>query len=230
MNDDVLADNVRAVRARIAAACVRAGRAPDEVTLIAVSKTHPAEAVAAAWRAGVRDFGENRVREAASKIGALRADGARPTWHLVGHLQTNKAADAVDLFDILHSVDSERLALAISRRAARPVRVLIEVNIAGEASKFGVRPAEAIALAERVGGIPKIELAGLMTVAPQADDPEDVRPVFRALRELRDAAGLRELSMGMTDDFEVAVEEGATLVRVGRAIFGPRAGVAPGRA
>jgi pyridoxal phosphate enzyme (YggS family) len=224
VNDDTIAANLRVVRERIVRACERSGRPPDDVTVIAVSKTHNADAIAAAWRAGVRDFGENRVQEAASKIGVLRAEGVRPTWHLVGHLQTNKAADSIDLFDILHSVDSERLVLAISGRATRPVRVLLEVNVAGEQSKFGVAPEAALALAGRIGGIPNINLAGLMTVAPQADDPEGVRPIFRTLRQLAEAAGLRELSMGMTDDFEVAVEEGATLVRVGRAIFGPRAG------
>jgi pyridoxal phosphate enzyme (YggS family) len=143
---------------------------------------------------------------------------------LLGHLQTNKVPAAIDLFDILHSVDSERLASAIDRRAGNPVKALIEVNVAGEASKFGLAPEHAPALADRIAALPHIDLIGLMTVAPIVDDPEDVRAVFRKLRQLRDAIGLRELSMGMTDDFEVAVEEGATLVRVGRAIFGPRAG------
>jgi len=131
---------------------------------------------------------------------------------------------ALSHFDILHGVDSERLAAAIGARAERPVRVFLEVNVAGEASKEGVALAAAPAVAEAIGRIPDIELVGLMTVAPMVDDPEDVRPVFRTLRELRDAIGLRELSMGMTDDYEVAVEEGATFVRVGRAIFGPREG------
>lgn len=218
------ADRVRAVRARIAAACERAGRDIDSVTLVAVSKTHDAGAVAGAWAAGVTDFGENRVQEASRKIPALAARGVTPVWHLVGHLQTNKIRAALGLFDILHSVDSERLARAIDAEATRPARAMIEVNVAGEAAKYGVAPAEAADLAERIAGLRNIELVGLMTVAPQADDPEDVRPVFRTLRELRDAIGLRDLSMGMTDDFEVAVEEGSTLVRVGRAIFGPREG------
>lgn len=221
MNRNIAA-NIASVRARITAAAERAGRPPGDITLVAVSKTHPAAAVAAAFDAGLRDFGENRVQEAASKIGALRAPCVTPRWHLVGHLQRNKVAVALDLFDILHSVDSERLAEAISAQATRPVRVLIEVNASGEASKYGVAPDEVSGFAERTGGLPNIELIGLMTVAPQVDDPEDVRSVFRTLRRLRDAVGLRELSMGMTDDFEVAVEEGSTLVRVGRAIFGPR--------
>ena len=219
-----IAARIAAVRARIAAACERADRAPSGVTLIGISKTHPAEAVAGAHAAGLLDFGENRVQEASAKIGELRAQHITPRWHLVGHLQTNKAAAAADLFDILHSVDSGRLADAIDRHATRHIGVMIEVNVAEEASKFGVSPDDAGRLAEHIASLPQLELLGLMTVAPQTPDAEAVRPVFRRLRELRDALGLRELSMGMTDDFEVAVEEGATMVRVGRAIFGPRVG------
>lgn len=217
-----IAANVSAVQARLAAAAERAGRDPRDITLIAVTKTHDAGTVALAHEAGVRHFGENRVQEARPKISLLREQGAEATWHLIGSLQTNKVNAALECFDILHAVDSERLARAISQRAKRLVPVLIEVNVAGEATKHGVNPADAGALAEAVGGLPNIDLRGLMTVAPQVDDPEDVRPVFRRLRELRDALGLRELSMGMTDDFEVAIEEGSTMVRVGRAIFGAR--------
>jgi hypothetical protein len=217
-----ISQNITQVRARIAAAADRAGRAPDDITLIAVSKTHSVDAVSAAFAAGIRDFGENRVQEAAVKIDeALRA-GMSPRWHLIGHLQRNKIAAAIDRFDILHSVDSERLAEAISSQATRPVRVLVEVNVAGEASKFGVAPGDVSRFVGCLGRLPGLDVVGLMTVAPQTDNPEDVRPVFRALRELRDAIGVPELSMGMTDDFEVAVEEGSTLVRVGRAIFGAR--------
>jgi pyridoxal phosphate enzyme (YggS family) len=226
MNDGV-AGRIAAVRERIARACARAGRVPDEVALVGVSKTHGPEAVAAAHAAGLRDFGENRVQEAAPKIEALRARGISPAWHLVGHLQTNKVTVALACFDILHGVDSVRLAEAISRRATRPVKLLLEVNVAGESSKFGLAPEETPAAAGAVARLPNIDLLGLMTVAPQAAEPEDVRGVFRRLRALRDALGLRELSMGMTDDFEVAVEEGSTLVRVGRAIFGER--VTPAR-
>lgn len=211
------------MRARIDRACDRAGRPRADVTLIAVSKTHPASIIAAAYAAGLRDFGENRVQEALPKIERLRGEGVTPRWHLIGHLQTNKIRAAIEGFDILHSIDSERLARAISERAERPVSVLIEVNVGGEASKFGVAPEDAPKLAEGIGALPNIDLRGLMTVAPQADDPEGVRPVFRKLREMRDAIGLTELSMGMTDDLEVAVEEGSTLVRVGRALFGARA-------
>jgi pyridoxal phosphate enzyme (YggS family) len=192
------------------------------VTLVGVTKTHPAEAIAAGYGAGLREFGENRVQEARPKIEALRERGVDATWHLVGHLQRNKAGAAVELFDVIHSVDSERLAQGINERSTHSVRVFIEVNVAGEASKHGVAPAETPRLAERIGNMRHAALAGLMTVAPIAHDPEDVRHVFQRLRELRDAIGLRELSMGMTDDFEVAIEEGATFVRVGRAIFGQR--------
>ncbi len=219
-----IADNITAVRARIAAAAGRTGRSPDDVTLVAVSKTHSATVVEAAYAAGLRDFGENRVQEAAAKIEALRAKDLRPQWHLVGHLQRNKVPAALNLFDILHAVDSEQLANAISDRATAPVRVLIEVNVSGEATKFGVEPEAVTRLVGRIAAMPNIDVLGLMTVAPRGDDPEDARPIFRTLRQLNESLGLRELSMGMTDDFEVAVEEGSTLVRVGRAIFGARGG------
>ncbi|MDP9236870.1 MAG: YggS family pyridoxal phosphate-dependent enzyme [Chloroflexota bacterium] len=217
-----MAAHFAAVRARIDAACARAGRSPGDITLVAVTKTHPSHVIAAAFAAGLRDFGENRVQEAAPKVADLRERGLAPAWHLIGHLQRNKAAAAIDLFDILHSVDSIRLAETISAHASRPVRVLLEVNVTGELSKFGISPEETPGLAEHIGGMPNIALTGLMTVAPPVDDPEDARPVFRTVRQLRDAIGLRELSMGMTGDFEVAVEEGSTLVRVGRALFGAR--------
>jgi len=217
-----IAENLARVRERIAAACARAGRSPDEVTLIGVSKGFPAEAVAEALNAGLEDAGENRIQEAVEKIEALAALGRRPRWHLVGHLQTNKVKTAAGLFAIIHSVDSVRLAEAISRRAREPVPILLEVNVAQEASKFGFAPQEVAGALGEMAPLPNLEVRGLMTVAPLAGDPEAVRPVFRRLRELRDALGLRELSMGMTDDFEVAIEEGATMVRIGRAIFGER--------
>jgi hypothetical protein len=219
-----IADNLCSVRERAAAACERAGRAPNEVTIVGVSKTFPAALVAEACRAGLTDIGENRVQEAAAKIPAVEALGSSPRWHLVGHLQTNKVKTALGLFDIIHSVDSVRLAELISRQAAnQPVRpILLEVNVAGEASKFGLRPEETGRALEGIARLPGLAVQGLMTVAPLVDDPEEVRPVFRELRRLRDALGLRDLSMGMTDDFEVAIEEGATIVRIGRAIFGAR--------
>jgi pyridoxal phosphate enzyme (YggS family) len=162
------------------------------------------------------------VQEGVAKVQALAAAGLRPTWHLVGHLQTNKVKAALANFDVIHSVDSIELAAAISRRTTAPVDVLVEVNVGGEASKFGFAPADTPAACRQIAALPNLNLRGLMTVAPQVEDPELVRPVFRQLRELAAALGLPELSMGMTDDFEVAVEEGATMVRVGRALFGPR--------
>lgn len=218
-----IAANLANVRARIAAAARRAGRDPAAVTLIAVSKTFPAEAVIAASRAGATDMGENRVQEAADKRALVDAAGIRPRWHLVGHLQTNKVRSALKVFDILHSIDSLRLAETISRAADRPIAMLIEVNVAGEQSKSGIAPEEVETVVPAIARLPHVVVRGLMTVAPPVADPEDVRPVFRRLRELRDGLGLTELSMGMSNDVEVAVEEGATLVRVGRAIFGERA-------
>ncbi len=221
MRVGTIAERLALVQGRIAQAAERAGRSPDDVTLVAVGKAFPTEAVAEGIAAGLTHIGENRVQEAATKIPALRHLPA--TWHLIGHLQTNKAKTALELFDIIHSVDSLRLAQVLSRRAQRSIPVLLEVNVAGEASKFGFPPSEALQSAEAVTRLPHVDLRGLMTIAPLVGDPEQVRPVFRELRRLRDALGLPQLSMGMTDDFEVAIEEGATIVRIGRAIFGERA-------
>lgn len=217
-----IAENLQRLRERVDAACRRAGRSPSEVTIIGVSKGFPATAVLAACQAGLRDIGENRVQEAATKVALAAAQGARPRWHLVGHLQTNKVKTALSLFDIIHSVDSLRLAEAISRAAARPTPVLLEVNVAGEPSKYGLRPEDAPQTLGQIRALPNLDVQGLMTVAPLATNPEEVRPVFRRLRELAQTLGLPQLSMGMSDDFEVAVEEGATMIRIGRAIFGPR--------
>jgi len=217
-----IAQDLARVRERIDAACRRAGRSPDDVTLVGVSKGSPARAVAEADAAGLQDVGENRVQEAIPKIEALEALGVRPRWHLVGHLQTNKAKTAAARFAIIQSVDSVRLAQALSQAAQESVPVLLEVNVAQEATKFGFAPLEAGPALSTIASLAHLDVRGLMTVAPSVDDPEAVRPVFRCLRELRDELGLRELSMGMTDDFEVAIEEGATIVRIGRAIFGPR--------
>lgn len=224
-----LAANLEQVRGRIAAACARAGRDPGEVTLVAVSKNHPPESVRALADLGVGVFGENRVQEAKAKVplapGRLR-------WHLIGHLQSNKCRDAVQLFEMIESVDSLGLAEELQKwadKAARTVRILLEVNVAGEASKFGYRPEAVLADLERINALPRLEVQGLMTVAPWSPDAERVRMVFRRLRELRGecearlGAPLPHLSMGMSGDFEVAIEEGATMVRIGTALFGPRA-------
>lgn len=218
-----IAANLRSLHERITRAASSAGRNPAEVTLVAVSKTFSADSVADAHQAGVRHFGENWVQEAAEKIPALTNLKPRPTWHMVGHLQTNKVKAALELFDMIQSVDSVSLGQAIARRAGdRRIPVLLEVNVAAEASKFGFHPEQLQDAVKTLQALPQLEVQGLMTVAPLADDPETVRPVFRRLRELRDDLGLRALSMGMTDDFEVAIQEGATIVRVGRAIFGAR--------
>ena len=210
------------MRERIARACQRAGREPGSVTLVAVSKGQPVEAIRAAYAAGLRHFGENRIQEAVPKIEAAEGTGVEATWHLVGHLQSNKAKTAALAFDVVHSVDSARLLARLDGAAPAPRDVLLQVNVTAEPQKQGVAPGEVEALVETAREAANLRLRGLMTIAPMATDPEDVRPVFRDLRDLADRFALTELSMGMTDDFEVAIEEGATLVRVGRAIFGER--------
>lgn len=223
-----LAANLESVRQRIAAACRRAGRDPASVTLLAVSKSQPPAAVQAAADLGLTLFGENRVQEAKAKIplcsGHLR-------WHMIGHLQSNKCRDAVPLFEMIESVDSLSLAEEVNRwadKSAKTLPVLLEINLAGESTKFGFRPERVLSELPAINALPKLEIHGLMTMAPWTPDLEKVRSVFRALRELRNrceqalGATLPHLSMGMSDDFEVAVEEGATIVRVGTALFGPR--------
>ncbi|MBC8170551.1 MAG: YggS family pyridoxal phosphate-dependent enzyme [Anaerolineae bacterium] len=241
-----LAENIARVRAEIEAACEHSGRDPQTVRLIAVSKTHPAAMVQEAAAAGITAFGENRVEEASPKILTVNAAvNPAPIWHLIGHVQSRKAKDLVvggkALFDLVHSVDSVKLASKLARIAVEnqtTLSVLLQMNVSGEASKEGFAaatwstdPAVRAQLWQAVSTIqalPGLKLAGLMTIAPIVADLEQARPVFRALRMLRDALGesfgvaLPELSMGMTDDFPVAIEEGATLLRIGRAIFGER--------
>ncbi|HTQ23596.1 MAG TPA: YggS family pyridoxal phosphate-dependent enzyme [Candidatus Binataceae bacterium] len=221
-----IATRIAAVRERIARAAGRAGRDPEAVRLVLATKTQPPEALRAAYAAGAREFGENYVQEAAAKQDLLaELDDLR--WHLIGHLQTNKAREAANRFALIHGLDTARLARALARaRPAARVPVLIEVNLGGEASKSGVAPDAAERLVEDARAT--VEILGLMTIPPPAPDAERSREHFAALRAMRDrlaaATGLAlsELSMGMTDDFEVAIEEGATIVRVGRAIFGER--------
>jgi pyridoxal phosphate enzyme (YggS family) len=216
------------VQARISAACSRAGRDPSQVTLVAVSKTMPALRVSEMLQAGQRVFGENRVQEALAKMSEV---GPPARWHLVGHLQRNKARHAVGAFELIHSVDDLDLAREIDRRAAAAgivQAVLVEVNVAGEGTKHGVAPEALAALLEGMAGLPALDLQGLMAIPPPVEDPARARPWFASLAKLREEAARRlgaalpHLSMGMSDDFEVAVEEGATLVRVGRALFGER--------
>jgi len=214
--------NVREVQGRIARACERSHRSPDEITLMAITKGVEVPAIRTAFNLGIRDFGENRVQEAEAKIVQLADLKPAVTWHMVGHLQSNKAKSAVELFDIIHSVDSVRLADILYRRIQKTLPVLLEVNISGEATKGGFSVAETEAAVKEIRQLPNLKVLGLMTVAPFVADAEEVRPVFRKLRELRDSLGLEHLSMGMTDDFEVAIEEGATMLRIGRAIFGER--------
>ena len=217
------------VRRRIAGAASRSGRNPLEIRLIGVTKTLSAAVAREAVDLGLEDLGENRIQEARDKVPDVGREAAR--WHLIGHLQRNKAGKAVELFDWIHSLDSEEVAEAVSRRAAAAgvvPYVLLEVNVSGEASKHGVSPGDAPRVAERVAALQGIEFAGFMTIAPYSDRAEDARPHFAALRELRDSLQSRlgrplpHLSMGMSGDFEIAVEEGSTMVRVGTALFGPR--------
>ncbi len=215
----------------MARACRRSGRRIDDVRLVALSKTVPPERIRQAWEAGVRDFGENRVQEAAEKRGHL-AD-LPVTWHLVGHLQSNKARAAAELFEWIHSVNSFRLAQRLGKLAAdsgKRVRILLEVNLGGEVTKSGVSEATLPELVAGVAQLHTLELCGLMTIPPFFADPEEARPCFRRLRELAGEMNsknlpnvhLTELSMGMSHDFEVAIAEGATMIRVGTAIFGAR--------
>ncbi len=228
----MIAERVAAVRERIARAAARAGRAPAEITLVAVSKTHPPEAIREVFAAGIRHFGENKVQEAEGKVVALEdlhAAGLR--WHMVGHLQSNKGRRAAEIFDAVDSVDdltvAKRLELG-AEHARKHLPILVQVDLGHEATKFGLDEAHLFPLLEQLRGYKAVHADGLMVLPPLFTDPEEARPFFRRLRELLDEArqrGLvlgRELSMGMSDDFEVAIEEGATQVRVGTALFGER--------
>jgi pyridoxal phosphate enzyme (YggS family) len=227
----MISDNISRVRERMERAAHRAGVSASSVLLIAVSKTKPPEMLVEAIDAGITDLGENRVQEAGQKHALI---GVRATWHLIGHLQTNKAAQAAQIFDMIHSIDSAALGEALNRRLMklnRTMPALIQINTSGEQSKSGVTSEQAPELVERLSVCPALSIQGLMTIPAYTPDPDGARPYFRRLRELRDhiaAAGIpgvsmRHLSMGMTHDFEAAIEEGATMIRVGSAIFGERA-------
>jgi pyridoxal phosphate enzyme (YggS family) len=210
------------VRERIAAAAERAGRRADDVLLVAVSKTVEAERVKLAIDAGVQALGENRVQEAKAKVAVL---GHPVPWHLIGHLQSNKVKDALEIFDVIQSIDRLEIARECERRAAgagRAIEVLLEVNVASEPTKGGFAPDAIGAALDAVAGMAHLKVRGLMAIPPIVEKPEDSRPAFRALRALAERHGLGDVSMGMSGDFEVAIEEGATIVRVGTAIFGPR--------
>jgi pyridoxal phosphate enzyme (YggS family) len=223
-----LAANLDVIRQRIAAACARRGRDPATVILLPVTKTQPPEVVNAAEKLGLNLFGENKVQEARAKIPAC---SSRSRWHMIGHLQSNKCRDAVELFEMIQSVDSLSLAQELQKRAdqaGKTVPILLEVNLAGEASKFGYAPEQLILDLPQLNRLTRLEIQGLMTVPPWSHDAETVRPVFIRMRELKKrceeilGAPLPHLSMGMSGDFEVAVEEGATIVRIGTALFGTR--------
>ena len=227
-----MADAIQAVRERIENAARRVGRDAGEIELIAVSKTHPLEAIREARGCGLRVFGENKVQEARAKIADAPAD---LRWHLLGHLQSNKIRHALPLFEVIHGVDSLELAVQINRIADEVglfPRILLEVNVAGESTKFGFRPDLLRAQIEQLVALSRLQIDGLMTIAPYAEEAAESRPFFQQLRQLRDELSteqsipLAHLSMGMSGDFEVAIEEGSTLVRVGTAIFGTRGGAA----
>ncbi|HIE27457.1 TPA: YggS family pyridoxal phosphate-dependent enzyme [Candidatus Poribacteria bacterium] len=232
-------NNLIKVRERIAQAAKRSGRTPESIQLVAVSKTVPTEKMIEAIEAGITDIGENRVQEAVQKHQAIYENEAtsllcKPVkWHLVGHLQRNKVKPALEIFDMIQSVDSVRLMDAIEKRAAqmdKVVDVLVEVNTSSEATKYGIKPEEIVDFMERASQYDYLRVRGLMTIGLFADDPEVTRPCFQQLRALRDKVAklnlprieMKYLSMGMTNDFEVAIEEGANIVRIGTAIFGPR--------
>jgi len=220
-----IAENLKALNQRIAAAAGRSGRRPDEITLVAVTKTVGASQIRKALAAGVTDIGENYVQEAIDKYLQI---GAGPRWHMIGHLQRNKAKHAVGVFDLVQAVDSLELAEELGKRAltvGKTMDILIEINVSGEESKFGIKPAQALSLASRIAQVEGVRVQGLMSMAPFMDNAEETRPYCAALKALWDRLPdeqRRFLSMGMTQDFEVAIEEGANMVRVGTAIFGPR--------
>ena len=224
----MIADNLKSVRQKISNACEKTGRSPQDVELVCVTKEARPPRMIEVLDLGVRIFGENRVQDAILKHQII---GDRAAWHLVGHLQTNKVKDAVRIFSLIHSVDSLRLAEEIDKEAGKIKKaqdILIQVNTSGEETKFGIEADNTIDFAKKLTLYPNINIKGLMTIAPEVDDPEKVRPYFRILRELRDkinslqltAYSLQLLSMGMSNDFEVAIEEGSNMVRIGRAIFG----------
>lgn len=225
---DAIADRSVQVEQRIAAACERGGRDREDIQLVAVSKTHPPETVRAAVEAGLNVLGENRIQEARAKIPEC-PESIR--WHLIGHLQTNKVKVAVPLFDMFHSADSLRVLEAVHRQCesvGKQMPVCLEVNVSGEPAKFGMTPAELPELLEQTAALHRIDVVGLMTIPPFSEDPERTRGFFAQLRELRDRVvtetgfALPELSMGMSNDFEIAIEEGSTFIRIGTDLFGPR--------
>ncbi len=229
-----LEERLASVRLRIERAAQKSGRSGSDVTLVAVTKGVSLADVERAYQLGQKDFGENRVQEAREKIGLCDFDA---NWHMIGHLQTNKARHALQMFSLIHSLDRISLAKELQRQCEREdkvVRTLVQINIAGESTKFGISPEDVSGLVERVKAYDRIYIDGIMTIAPYTDDPESVRPHFAEMARIRDMLSqrsherlrMRHLSMGMSGDFEVAIEEGATMVRIGTAVFGPRSAAA----
>jgi pyridoxal phosphate enzyme (YggS family) len=227
-----IGENVRSIREKVAWAAAKCGRSPDEIAILAISKTFPKESIIQAAKAGLRQFGENRVQEAEGKIPCL-AGIPGLEWHLVGHLQTNKAKRAVELFNLIHSLDSVKLAVKLNQASleiGKILSVLLQVDLAGEETKYGAETGQIREMVDAVSGLKGLMLNGLMTIPPYLEDPEKVRPYFAKLREIRDdleseqpgCLGMKHLSMGMSHDFEQAIMEGATIVRIGTAIFGLR--------
>ncbi len=214
--------NLQDIQDRIDRACSRSQRTPSDITVIAITKLVDASTLRTAYECGIKEFGENRVQDAEKKIRELSDIKQNITWHMVGHLQSNKAKLAAELFDIIHSVDSVKVAQILDQHTPKPLPVLIQVNVSGEMAKYGVSIDKAPVLVDEVRRLSNLKIIGLMTIAPLVDNPANIRPVFQELRRVRDRLGLEHLSMGMTDDFEIAVEEGATILRIGRAIFKDR--------
>ena len=219
---EYIRENIQEVQKRIDTACKRSGRLPDDITLVAVTKSVDATSITSAYEYGIKHFGENRVQEAEKKIEQLTILRQSVTWHMIGHVQTNKVKQVTRLFNIVQSVDSMRLATSLDIQAQDILPVLIQVNVSGENTKSGFSVDEVNAAISEMNHLSHLDIKGLMTIAPWTDNTEEIRSVFRTLRELRDKLGLEHLSMGMTDDYEIAIEEGATIVRIGRAIFSKR--------
>jgi len=218
-----IGENLRIIKSLIEKAAIASGRDSSAITILGAVKTVPIETIHTVFTLGVNHFGDNYVQEAKRKKDTLAQLGINAKWHMIGHLQTNKAKDTVGLFDVIETVDSLRIGEAIARRAVnQPMSIMLEVNVAEEPTKFGFTTQEVTNAYRNLKRLPELSIIGLMTIAPEVSDPEEVRPIFHSLRQLRDDLGLPELSMGMTNDFEVAIQEGATIVRIGRALFGPR--------
>jgi pyridoxal phosphate enzyme (YggS family) len=219
---EFIRENIQEVQKRIETACKRSGRLLHEITLVAVTKSVDAAAIASAYEYGIKHFGENRVQEAEKKIEELATLRQSITWHMIGHVQTNKVKPVTRLFNIVQSVDSIRLATSLNMQTQGTLPILVQVNVSGENTKSGFSVDEVNTAISEINHLSHLDIKGLMTIAPWTDNMEEIRSVFRTLRELRDKLGLEHLSMGMTDDYEIAIEEGATIVRIGRAIFGKR--------